>query len=175
MFACQKSYGIRDCLDGTSNTICFGETLVGVPNNNLYRGNGFTGSNGTGYADVEQVGLAALQSGDLAGCNSTFQAQSNITSGIGQSWLLGNSAYTIFNTIVPPNSTQYKWSVCRFGCGGCSPDSSNYMNAASNHSGGANFLMTDGSVKFIKDSVAWVTYWSIGTRANGEVVDASSY
>ena len=43
------------------------------------------------------------------------------------------------------------------------------------HPGGVNTLMTDGSVKFIKDSVNQLTWWAIGTKANGEVVDAGSY
>ena len=77
--------------------------------------------------------------------------------------------------MVPPNSLQYKWGECRIGCSGCSPDSSNYVNASSNHSGGANFLFTDGSVKFIKDSVAYATYWAIGTKGNGEAVSADAY
>jgi prepilin-type processing-associated H-X9-DG protein len=42
------------------------------------------------------------------------------------------------------------------------------------HPGGANFLMGDGSVRFIKSSVSYQTYMASGTRANGEVVDANS-
>jgi hypothetical protein len=36
-------------------------------------------------------------------------------------------------------------------------------------------VISDESLKFIKDSVARNTWWALGTRANGEVVDASSY
>ena len=38
-----------------------------------------------------------------------------------------------------------------------------------------NFLFGDGSVKFIKDTIDLQTYWSLGTRAGGEVVSADSY
>jgi len=41
----------------------------------------------------------------------------------------------------------------------------------SNHSGGANFVFADGSVKFLRDSIAAATYSALGTRAGGEVVN----
>ena len=38
-----------------------------------------------------------------------------------------------------------------------------------------NVAFLDGSVKFIKDSVSQQTWWALATKANGEVIDASSY
>jgi hypothetical protein len=35
--------------------------------------------------------------------------------------------------------------------------------------------MCDGSVKFIKDTIALPTWWAIGTRGQGEVVSADAY
>ncbi len=49
------------------------------------------------------------------------------------------------------------------------------IGPASNHSGGVNVLFLDGSVKFIKDTIAPLTYWALATVAGGEVIDASSY
>jgi prepilin-type N-terminal cleavage/methylation domain-containing protein/prepilin-type processing-associated H-X9-DG protein len=43
------------------------------------------------------------------------------------------------------------------------------------HPGGANFLMGDGSVRFIKQTVAPAVYSALGTRAGGEVLSADSY
>jgi prepilin-type processing-associated H-X9-DG protein len=46
---------------------------------------------------------------------------------------------------------------------------------SSYHPGGANVLLADGSVRFLKDSTNLMTVWALGSRAQGEVVDASSY
>jgi prepilin-type N-terminal cleavage/methylation domain-containing protein/prepilin-type processing-associated H-X9-DG protein len=43
------------------------------------------------------------------------------------------------------------------------------------HPGGANFLMGDGSVKFIKISINQFTFMAFGTRNGGEVLSADSY
>ena len=50
-----------------------------------------------------------------------------------------------------------------------------YQNANSNHPGGANFLFADGSVHFLKSSIAIKTYWALGTKAGGEVISSDSY
>jgi prepilin-type N-terminal cleavage/methylation domain-containing protein/prepilin-type processing-associated H-X9-DG protein len=38
------------------------------------------------------------------------------------------------------------------------------------HTGGANFTLADGSVRFIKDSISPVSFLALGTRAKGEVI-----
>jgi prepilin-type processing-associated H-X9-DG protein len=40
----------------------------------------------------------------------------------------------------------------------------------SGHTGGANFALADGSVRFIRDNISPVTFQRLGTRANGEVI-----
>ncbi len=45
----------------------------------------------------------------------------------------------------------------------------------SEHPGGANFGLTDGSVKFIKDSIAMPVFNALSTRAGGEIISADAY
>jgi prepilin-type processing-associated H-X9-DG protein len=81
--------------------------------------------------------------------------------------------YTIFNTIVTPNSTTHPWSVCKWGTSGAAQQSE-HVKADSYHPGGVAVLFADGSVKFIKDSVSVNTWMALGTRDNGEVISADS-
>ena len=55
------------------------------------------------------------------------------------------------------------------------PDASFSIGAASNHPGGCNVLFADGSVKFVKDSINRMTWWSLGTKAGGEVISSDAY
>jgi prepilin-type N-terminal cleavage/methylation domain-containing protein/prepilin-type processing-associated H-X9-DG protein len=51
----------------------------------------------------------------------------------------------------------------------------NFNHLWSNHTGGANFLFGDGSVKFLSYGVGPVILPKLATYAGGEVVDASQY
>jgi prepilin-type processing-associated H-X9-DG protein len=184
--------------DGTSNTIAFGEGLVGdYGRNDNYRGNGMSGvpdptgnivpgtmPGNNAESDPKNV-LKALQACNAfwvtpalatcvgyPPCDMVGMKQYN-----GQIWALGERGYTLFNTIVPPNSKQYPWRSCRFGasCLSCAPEGSSFINAGSFHPGGANFAFGDGSVRFIKDAIDMLVYESLGTRNGGEVVSADSY
>jgi prepilin-type processing-associated H-X9-DG protein len=50
-----------------------------------------------------------------------------------------------------------------------------YLASRSHHPGGVNVLFCDGSVHFIKDSIAPPTYQSLSTRAAGEVISSDAY
>jgi len=177
LFAYQTVYGIADILDGASNTVAFSEALVGGPANDTYRGNS-TGNSGSAQAtsqlDVNAAGWTKVQA-DLQACTTKFLAASGASNDRGLRWGFGAMGTSMFNTVVPPNGGGIvKWNSCRVDC--CvQARHGHYQVASSNHSGGVNVLMADGSVRFIKDSINYATWWAIGTRAKNEVVDASSF
>ena len=110
-------------------------------------------------------------------CNAAYESttkNSAYQSG-GQYWAWGCPGMTLFNVVVPPNSTQYPWGSCRSGCGGCGTDNSHIINASSNHPGGCNVQFADGSVRFVKSTVALKSWWALGTIAGQEVVSSDSY
>ena len=122
MFTFNLAYGIRDATDGSSNTVTFAEKLCGTPGNSTGSGLGFppNGVNGTSVSTnvVDAWQSAATVASDMTICTQAFQALTNTSSNLidneGQWWLVGATAFTIFNTIVPPNSTQFKWGSCSF-------------------------------------------------------------
>jgi prepilin-type N-terminal cleavage/methylation domain-containing protein/prepilin-type processing-associated H-X9-DG protein len=181
LFCYWVSFGIKDCTDGTSQTIAYSESLVGDPAatvSPLRRYNSVTGVTGAQIADVQDV--SSLPNATLAqalqACTQAYQqGGANLTNANGSRWGWGALTMSMFHTIVTPNSKQYQWNSCRSSCGGCGPDDSSYTNAQSNHPGGVNVLFADGSVRFIKDSVSMKTWMALGTRANTEVVTSDSY
>ena len=49
-----------------------------------------------------------------------------------------------------------------------------WITASSNHPGGVNAAMCDGSVRFVKDTIAYQTWWAVGSRSLGEVISSDS-
>jgi len=179
VFAYQRNYGLADITDGSSNTIAFSEWVV---NNPLGRPPGRATQASliaTGRLDVSVFGVNALVNvqTDMNACSLAFQngTGAQVGNGPGSTWATGAMGYTLFNTVVPPNGGgQVTWQACRQGC--CAQSQhADYNLATSKHAGGVNVLMADGSVKFIKNTIAFLTWWSLGTRANGETISSDAY
>jgi prepilin-type N-terminal cleavage/methylation domain-containing protein/prepilin-type processing-associated H-X9-DG protein len=183
MFVYWLCFGIQDCTDGTSNTIAFAESLVGSVNYNILtpflRNNSVEGVKGTGNAQVPDASSLNYQTvllPALNACTAAYQMPNgcwNISTGSRWGW--GATAETLFNTVVPPNSKQFPWNTCQSYCCGCAPSDSIFSNAQSNHPGGVNVMMTDGSVRFIKDSIGINTWMALGTRSTGEAISSDQY
>jgi prepilin-type N-terminal cleavage/methylation domain-containing protein/prepilin-type processing-associated H-X9-DG protein len=191
MFGFQISYGVQHCTDGTSNTILYSEGLVSdTAGQTKWRDGVMTTYPGTqngivgGLLDANSNIAAVIT--DLTTCAQVFQAGTfayNPTDAVNQGtnndkgwrWACGAPGMTSFNTIVPPNSTTYPFGGCRFNCAGCGFDSGEFENATSNHPGGVNACMADGSVRFIKSAIAMPIWWALGTKAGGEVISSDNY
>jgi prepilin-type N-terminal cleavage/methylation domain-containing protein/prepilin-type processing-associated H-X9-DG protein len=174
VFTWQLAYGVRDVIDGTSNTIAFAEGLVG--NQTLQKGQrrlGMTSVSGGSTLLLDGSSNPAGTIATIAACDKAWTSGSfSVDQQRGENWAHGCNDMTLFNTIVTPNANQDDWTNCSFTGSGAL---SNLTNSDSWHSGGVNVLTGDGSVKFMKNSINQRTWWALGTRANGEVIDASSY
>ena len=182
MFAQTIGRSMRDVVDGTSNTVAFAERLVGQAGKpDRTRGNGLVNVGGSGNAWYT-LDFSAASTADRASlfsaCDTAYQNSGTTVAAYnngGANWAWGTPGITLFQTVVAPNSTDHPWASCRQDCAGCGVDSSHVVNSTSNHPGGCNVLMTDGSVKFIKSAIAMKTWWALGTINNGEVVSADQY
>jgi prepilin-type N-terminal cleavage/methylation domain-containing protein/prepilin-type processing-associated H-X9-DG protein len=185
-----KCYGVQACTDGTSNTIAFGEALVGPDPYNrpqvkwrsgpvLAAPSALCNKGWCGVYDVS-VNYNAVIS-DLAACEAGYVVQP--TSGPGSvnqkgfRWCENMAGFAIINTVVPPSPGNYRFGWCALR--GSSPNSNasdgQYQNVNSNHPGGANVLLGDGSARFVKSSINIRTWWALGSRNLGEVISADSY
>lgn len=103
----------------------------------------------------------------------------------GWSWMLtqgyvtANTSYTHFMT---PNKyscvgaeSGFFGAQGNFTSDGANGGTTAAVTATSNHPGGVNIGFADGSVKFIKDSINYQTWWALGSRNGGEIVSADAY
>jgi len=106
-------------------------------------------------------------------------------SGTGENWLFTMGFDTItmsYAHVMTPNSYSCTGAESGFfgAQGNFTSDGSQggwlgASTATSNHPGGVNVCMGDGSVRFIKDTVGLPTWWALGTRNGGEVISSDQY
>jgi prepilin-type processing-associated H-X9-DG protein len=99
-----------------------------------------------------------------------------ITSWMGATWCIGDMTCTTYNHVSTPNTR-----TCASMSGGMMMPGTSMANMAvqlppsSAHPGGVNVAFGDGSVRFIKESIALVIWRALSTRNGGEVVSSSDY
>lgn len=173
--------------DGLSNTAMFSEKLVGngpnapVPRNHgsALRGYGWVVSQSN---DLDQgaTGFAAAQmfAQLCQGIPGTAMSKgSGLPAGNGLYWIGGNPGscliWCAYNHFTPPNTVQcVATNDGNTETWGSIPDA---IPPSSNHPGGINVAMSDGSVRFIKNTVNLQTWWALGSRDGGEVISSDAY
>ena len=176
--------GIRDVLDGTSNTIATGEWRIGdndgsklsIPQDVIRVGSSYpTGASAGSPLLNMPLGGNGLNTWlvSCAGAAPGSTSSGNNWSNTGQYWCEGLFGDSVGNILVAPNGNYPNCAVYSYG--GENDGSYGNYGLSSYHSGGANVGMCDGSVRFIKSSTNQLTLWGLGSRAQGEVISADSY
>ena len=169
--------------DGTSNTAAFSERIkgVGTQNNDMID----TGKPSTTYYRIPSTAYFAdsppspyaswrdVVQATYTNCkNSTtvFTAGSGVDTtsitAMGMYWWIGRWISGRYNHVMPPNA--------KFCTAGGINGGELAFGPSSYHPGGVNVTLADGSVRFVKESIAPQTWWNLGTRDGGEVISADS-
>ena len=181
-----KSYGIQNITDGSSNTIAFGETLVG--DNSVGCKSGGTGP----YSPRIGHRIRAASPDSTTPTKTSLASSPTSKPAQPASWSSppqrGDGTQRDFagrrmTAASPPSTRSYRPTptpMCSPGVLSVrniprTPPADNTQCTSSNHPGGCNFLFADGSVHFLKSSISMKTYWALGTRAGGEILSADSY
>lgn len=139
VFACRMTTQFSDITDGSSNTIAMGE--IGAPD---------------GRAVIGQIAVrqspGMLQDPSLcrktvtAGSGNSYLPKVQLSElGRGACWADGSAGFSLFNTILPPNSPN---------CAVTGADAADGLySMGSMHTGGGNAVMADGSVRFIAENI----------------------
>ncbi|AGA28674.1 DUF1559 family PulG-like putative transporter [Singulisphaera acidiphila] len=176
-----RTIGIESVTDGTSNTVAFSERLVGIGPGDVTVTRGSADAKRVTFGPVSTV---TADSGGSVQAMAFVQACRSLpatTSTAGQqnnSWIAGavwagSHANTLrFNSYTHVNTPNGISCMAEGYPPGQAIDA---ITVGSNHSGGVNACMADGSVRFFKDTVAIPTWWAVGTRAGGEIVSSDSF
>jgi prepilin-type N-terminal cleavage/methylation domain-containing protein len=168
-----SSVRFRDITDGLSNTSAFAESVIGLPGTPQPAPTTLNARRRT-YINVACVwtsstfppATAGLANGytapvDPAGYEAMTIAISRGYSGErGAGWINGREYWTGYNHYHPPNSPLLDMGTCGNGI----------FAARSEHTGGIQTVLCDGSVRFISDNINLALWRSLGTRAGGEVM-----
>ena len=160
-----RTVSLNTFLDGTSNTVIFSEWVKG-PSGGPPQKNGLGVVYSLGNAssdfptDYQYAQKCASVNPITANQNWTWK---------GEWWMFGGTQ--VYSHTIPPNRTACAYSdIGQDGRGTIT-----LINASSLHSGGVNCLMMDGSVKFIKSTVNYVSWYALATPDGNETISSDSY
>ena len=153
-------------MDGSSNTVMFGEVMRGT-----------YASTDTGLRDNTTMALGTISNLYDGRGESICNAPAGATSGsvlryIGQQYYRAAIPHTtVYSHTLPPNWNKRVQAAAqqKYNCGNTAVTWI-HLSASSYHTGGVNVCLADGSVRFVADSIDFPAWQAAGTKSNGEVI-----
>jgi prepilin-type N-terminal cleavage/methylation domain-containing protein len=155
--------------DGTSNTLLWSE-LVKAINGDTSPGSGNQSDLGrpreaTGFLSPYPGAYPAFTQANWQAAKAACAAVTTINGNApGYRWYRGQPNRTAFNTLDTPNS---KTPTCTSHCAGCNTDGPGFWTARSQHSGGVNVELADGSGRFVSENIDWNVWNRLGSVRDG--------
>jgi prepilin-type N-terminal cleavage/methylation domain-containing protein/prepilin-type processing-associated H-X9-DG protein len=160
--------------DGSANTIAFVERSRGSGDGSKRApGDVWTGAPVAGFPTFvlqNQADMNYMSQTAIPACQTFAQTNGPGYVWGGWTWAGGEYTNTVTNFALTPNHKSKDcspWGGVGTGYG--------FFGARSYHPGGVNVCMADGSVKFIKDTVSFPTWYALATASNGEPVGGDAY
>ena len=165
IFLSNQVVRIRNVTDGASKTALFSEAARGDANNELVEvpGDWFRIASSNKTSDEVRAACLAIDPETMIGPRNQVSRQ-------GRNWVWGNYVPTRYNHVIEPNSR----SCARHSGGSMDHHAPNNRGggttASSQHAGGINLCLADGSVRFVVNEIDLFAWRAFGSRNGEEVV-----
>ncbi len=156
-------------LDGTSNTVTYAE-IVSSPgaagtgtstDRRIRKRQSYSWAVGNTHSELRDNCLASAAAGNLGNMNDNWRQS---IKGSSWAWSFIGTGNNYSHNMLPNEPSCHNvdgltdWGI------------NSMMAAGSEHTGGAQVLMADGSVRFVSENIDKNVWWGIGTRNGGETI-----
>jgi prepilin-type N-terminal cleavage/methylation domain-containing protein/prepilin-type processing-associated H-X9-DG protein len=152
----ERALGLAAFRDGLSNTLLFSEKSIGGGEGALYDPR-------RDWVQIFHKEVPDMTADHWAAACGRLPDATEAVLDAGRSWMLMGAAYSTFYASLPPNSLIPD-------CGQWLDLGSGTFAARSEHPGGVNAALADGSVRWFTSSISPQAWRALGTRNGGEVV-----